>query len=152
MRNVGVEWEGPFSIDKVLELTDENKDFGIYQIYGRHIIFGTGSLLYIGETNTTFGQRFKTEHKVWLDEEEGVFIHVGRIMSEDYDAYGRKQVIEDTEALTIYWHSPPYNSCHVQRYKRQPLKVVNLGKRGSLDKEYSSSNRKRWGWKDDDYS
>ena len=156
MRSVRVEWEGPFSIDQVLELDDEDEDCGLYQIYGRHIIFGGGSLLYIGMTISTFSQRF-TEHIVWLEEEEGVFIHIGRIVSEDY-AYDPpywsdwQKVLEDTEALTIYWHSPPYNSQHIQRYKRQPLKVVNLGKRGSLDKEYSSSNRRRWGWTDDDYS
>ena len=151
MRSVRVEWEGPFSIEEVLELDNRNKDYGLYQIYGRHVIFGAGSLLYVGETNQTFGQRF-TKHTEWLEEEEGVFIHAGRIVNEDYNACNRKQVIEDTEALTIYWHSPPYNSDHIQRYKRQPLRVVNLGKRGSLDKEYSSSNRKRWGWTDDDYS
>ena len=114
------------------------------------------SLLYIGMTTSTFSQRF-AEHIVWLEEEEGVFIHVGRIVSGDY-AYDPpywsdwQKVLEDAEALTIYWHSPPYNSQHIQRYSRQSLKVVNLGKRGSLDKEYSSSNRKKWGWTDDDYS
>ena len=149
MRSVRVEWEGPFSIDAVLELDDKNKDFGIYQIYGHHIIFGAGSLLYIGETNQTFRQRFITEHIVWLEEEEGVLIHVGRIMKEDYDAYDRKKVIKDTEALTIKWHSPPYNSLNIGTYNGQRLKVVNLGALGSLEEEYISSNRKRWGYPGD---
>ncbi len=123
----------------MLELDNKNKDFGIYQIYGRHIIFGADSLLYIGETNQTFSQRF-AEHTGWL-EEEGGSIHVGRIVSEDYDAYNRKKVIKDTEALTINWHSPPYNSSNIDTYNGQRLKVVNLGERGSLEEEYISSNQ-----------
>ena len=144
------------SIDQALALDDEDEDCGLYQIYGHHIIFEEGSLLYIGMTTSTFSQRF-AEHIVWLKEEEDVFIHVGRIVSEDYahdPPYWSdwQKVLKDTEALTIYWHSPPYNSDHIQRYNRQPLKVVNLGKRGSLEEEYISSNGKRWGWTDDDYS
>ena len=54
MRVVKIEWEGPFTIDQVLELNDKSKDFGLYQIYGRHVIFGVGSLLYIGKTEDTF--------------------------------------------------------------------------------------------------
>ena len=44
MRQVTIEWEGPFSFDKVRANRD---DYGLYQIYGEHIIFGKDSLLYI---------------------------------------------------------------------------------------------------------
>ena len=44
MRTVRVEWEGPLSLDQVKELDDKDEDCGLYQIYGRHIIFGDGSL------------------------------------------------------------------------------------------------------------
>ena len=54
MRSVRIEWEGPFSIEEVLELNDGNKDYGLYQIYGHHIVYGKDSLLYIGQTGTTF--------------------------------------------------------------------------------------------------
>ena len=117
MRTVRVEWEGSLTIDEVLELGDPNRDFGLYQIYGCHVIFGDNSLLYIGETATkerTFSQRF-VEHAGWLKEEKGVFIYVGRINKEDYGA-DRQQVIKDTEAFTIYWHSPPYNSSNIDTY------------------------------------
>ena len=137
MRRVRIEWEGPFSIEKVLELGDRNKDYGLYQIYGHHIVYGKDSLLYIGQTGNTFSQRFRSEHLVWLEEEEGVFIHVGRIASEDYDEQARK----DAEALTINWHSPAYNSSNIETYNGQRLKVVNRGERGSLVAEYISDNR-----------
>lgn len=145
MRSVRVEREGPLPPDRVLRLNDRIEDFGLYQIYGRHIIFGPGSLLYIGETNQTFGERF-TEHLAWLEEEEEVFIHVGCIVSKDYKQYERTKILKDTEALTIKWHSPPYNSRNIETYNGQRLKVVNQGERGSLVKQYRSRDRKRWGW------
>ena len=138
MCRVRIEWEGPFSIEKVLELDDSNKDYGLYQIYGHHIVYGQDSLLYIGQTGTTFSQRFKSEHLAWLaDEEEGIFVHVGRIASEDYDEQARK----DAEALTIYWHSPAYNSSNIETYNGQRLKVVNRGESRALQTEYISDNR-----------
>lgn len=143
LRSVTVEWTGPFKIDQVLEMTGKD-DYGVYQIYGHHIIFGEASLLYIGETNQTFGRRFSGHNHEWLQEEEGVFIHVGRIVS-DYDEYDRKQLIKDTEALTIYWHSPPYNSNNIDKYKGRLLEVVNTGEYGKLQREYVSSARYREG-------
>ena len=56
MRTVRVKWEGPLSLDVVKELDDE--DCGLYQIYGRHIIFGEDSLLYVGMTTWAFERRF----------------------------------------------------------------------------------------------
>ena len=38
MRTVRIEWEGRLSLDEVEVLEDEG--CGLYQIYGRHIIFG----------------------------------------------------------------------------------------------------------------
>ena len=74
---------------------------------------------------------------MWLKEEEGVFIHVGRIASEDYDEQARK----DAEALTINWHSPAYNSSNIETYNGQRLKVVNRGEYRDLKTEYISDNR-----------
>ena len=148
MRSVRVEWEGPFSIEEVLKLNDQNDDYGLYQIYGRHIIFGANSLLYIGKAEgLTFSQRFNQHYLEWLLEEEGVSIRVGRIASEDYaydppDWSDWQKVLRDAEALTIYWHSPPYNSMNISKYKRQRLKVVNKDERGVLVAEYISDEHK----------
>ena len=148
MRSVRVEWEGPFPIEEVLRLNDQDDDYGLYQIYGRHIIFGANSLLYIGKAEgLTFSQRFNQHCSEWLLEEEGVSIRVGRIASEDYaydppDWSDWRKVLRDAEALTIYWHSPPYNSMNISEYKGQHLKVVNKDERGVLVAEYISDERK----------
>ena len=138
MRCVRIKWQGPFSIEDVLMLNDENDDYGLYQIYGRHIIFGADSLLYIGMArDQTFGQRLSQHNTEWLWEEEGLSIRLGRIHIEDYasdppDWSDWRQVLGDVEALEIYWHSPPYNSANISEYNGQRLQVVNKGERGSL--------------------
>ena len=148
VRSVRIEWEGPFSIEEVLRLNDQDDDYGLYQIYGRHIIFGANSLLYIGKAEgLTFSQRFNQHCSEWLSEEEGVSIRVGRIASEDYiydppDWSDWQKVLRDAEALTIYWHSPPYNSMNISEYKGQRLRVVNKGERSALVAEYISDERK----------
>ena len=150
MRSVRIEWEGPLSLDEVKELADGDEDCGLYQIYGRHIIFGDDSLLYIGMTTSTFRSRFfsgREPHIEWLVEEEGVSVYVGRIVEEDYKHdpphwSDWQNVLKDAEALTIYWHSPPYNSSNIETYNGQRLKAVNLGNPGDLCAEYISDNRK----------
>ena len=139
LNSVTVDWAGPFAIDEVLPMTKVD-DYGLYQIYGNHTVYGAGSLLYIGETDKTFGQRFADHKSEWLQDEGGVFIHVGRIVS-DYDEYDRKQLIKDTEALTINKHLPARNSNNIDRYKGRLLKVVNTGEYGSLQAEYASRKR-----------
>ena len=55
-------WEGPFRLDNLSKLQDENKDYGVYQIYGRHLVYGSGVLLYIGKaSDQTFGKRISQE-------------------------------------------------------------------------------------------
>ena len=74
-------------------------------------------------------------------------VDVGRIVEEDYKHdpphwSDWQNVLKDAEALTIYWHSPPYNSSNIETYNGQRLKVVNLGNPGDLCAEYISDNRK----------
>ena len=149
MRTVRVEWEGPLSLDEVKALDDD--DCGLYQIYGRHIICGDDSLLYVGMTTTTYNRRFFSgpdPHIDWLEEEE-LSVYVGRIVEEDYahDPHWEdwEHLLRDAEALTIYWHSPPYNSSNIGTYNGQRLEVVNLGNYSSLCEGYKSRDCKRWG-------
>lgn len=144
MRQVRVAWVGPLSIEQALQLDDQDNDYGLYQIYGQHIIFGPGSLLYIGMAREqTFKSRLRQHDVDWLHQEKGVLVRVGRIDPGDYayepdnwpDWY---RLLGDTEALEIYWHSPPYNSSNISEYKGQDLRILNEGERGSLSQECAS--------------
>lgn len=45
---IQIKWESPFRID---DLNDDEIDYGIYQIYGNHLVYGENVLLYIGQAN-----------------------------------------------------------------------------------------------------
>jgi len=50
----------------------------------------------------------------------------------------RRALIKDLEALTICWHSPPYNSTFINSYTGRPLRVKSWKNRGRLLPEFSS--------------
>ena len=119
-------WEGPFKPGQVIsQLTDAGKppdydgnDYGLYQIYGRHLISGPDALLYVGEaTQQTFSARLR-QHQSWLVDEWPVQVYVGRIYSprrhSAKDQWGgwRRDVLM-AEMLIIYKYSPHYNSVHI---------------------------------------
>lgn len=60
-----ISWEGPFTAEDVVSL-NKDWDYGIYQIYGTHNIFGADSLLYIGKAmEQTFADRI-VQHEHWI--------------------------------------------------------------------------------------
>jgi len=137
-RPLRVRWQLPCARADVAKKSGDD-DYGMYQIYGHHVVFGPGALLYIGiAVDRPFAARF-SEHASWLDSESDVLVRLGRIEREEYkDDAEWENLLRDLEALTIYWHSPPYNSKNIVSYNRNPLRVQNWGDRGRLLPEYSS--------------
>lgn len=143
-RLVRIEWDKAQSLDEALSSNlTTTEDYGLYQVYGNHVVFGPSSLLYVGRnTEQTFKNRLD-QHRYWLKHEQDVSIRVGRIRKGDFehDAAEWKdwtELVKDVEALTIFWHSPPYNSSGITRYKGGKLHVQNWAHRGRLLPEYSS--------------
>ena len=139
MRSIKIEWEGPFCLDYVIDELNRKDDYGLYQIYGTHIIFGPDSgadnLLNIGMTGpySTFSKRLKQKKAdwIWYNLEHGgeISIYIARRPSMS------EKEIKLVEALEIYWHSPPYNGEHIDsidNYRESPLQIVNKGSRFKL--------------------
>lgn len=63
MRKIILQWEGPFSEEQLKEKDNTFNEKGVYQIYGTHPTSGPNTLLYIGQTLTSFRQRLKEEIK-----------------------------------------------------------------------------------------
>ena len=62
MLDIHLVWEGPYTPDEARSF-HSNDDFGIYQYYGEHILYGINSLLYLGKAEkSTFGSRI-SQHK-----------------------------------------------------------------------------------------
>jgi hypothetical protein len=150
MRVVRVKWEGPFHLDEVKKLDDEYVDFGLYQIHGRHIIFGADSLLYIGKTEDTFSKRVKGNYAGWKpgtpwhQDDNEVSVRVGRLNNYQQEFnYQRKsdfsQLLKDVEDFQIFCHSPPYNGTSISSYNGQSLIIENAGELGDLRERLSTA-------------
>jgi len=105
-------------------------------------VFKDNALLYIGRaTDQTFGERIKQEN--WWKDEWDLTVYLGRIESINdnkfFNATLRKEVIEDAEALLIYFHSPPYNASSIANPPRpkKDLRIINRGDSGELYMEVS---------------
>ena len=140
-RVIRVEWEGTFSIDEVREMNNENDGPGLYQIYGRHLIYGSGILLYIGKSEKQLVTRVKQQHaswksrKPWHQEDDEFLVRLGWL---DYKGVDFRKVLADVEAFEIFYHSPAYNEQYISTYHGQSLIVVNEGQRGDLCYRLSS--------------
>lgn len=82
---IQIKWEGPFNLSELTTLNDTEIDYGIYQIYGSHLVYGDNVLLYIGQANQqTFCTRI-SQHSYWLENDFSFYI--GRLSGENTPSY-----------------------------------------------------------------
>ncbi len=119
----------------------DGEDYGLYQIYGKHILYGSNALLYIGKaTKQTFSRRFKWHIKWWLTGEESIRVYIGTIY--DPKKHSRKdnwrsweRDVEVGEKMMIYKYSPNYNSLNISNppgLGKRSILLVHKGKRNRL--------------------
>ena len=149
---IHIEWAGPYRLDAVTSLTSPT-DYGVYQIYGGHPVYGSSALLYIGLAAAQyFGQRIPQEEH-WLNnrDAERVEVYVGRLSGSktpDDDTWTKH--IRLAERLLIYAHSPPMNnqkSLAALEAELRFIRVLNWGKHRDLLPEVSGA---RWTSRYDD--
>jgi hypothetical protein len=109
---IHLDWDGPFRLDAVPQLVGA-ADYGVYQIYGGHPVYGSSALLYIGlAASQHFGQRIPQE-AWWLDNRDAgrVEVYVGRLAGTTTpDDATWDNHIRLAERLLIFAHSPPMNT------------------------------------------
>ncbi len=143
-----VKWEGPFTPAEVRARYVnggsaprwEGPDYGLYQIYGKHIVAGK-TLIYVGKANRqTFSRRFK-QHAKWLDGETGIEVYLGRIYDRKRHTSARQWKGWETdvylaERLVIHKYSPNYNSSSIARppvFAHKRVVLVHAGRRARLE-------------------
>lgn len=139
---IHIQWEGPVTLYNISQLNDSVQDYGVYQVYGHHPIYGPNSLLYIGQAKQqTFFQRLSQEP--WELEERDFIFFVGRLADTKQpsnDVWDKR--IDLAERMLIYAHSPAYNSSGLQSTPGKEfydLHVLNWGNFGSLLPEVSGN-------------
>lgn len=143
LERIDIFWEGPLTLESSKELNGPT-DYGLYQFYGNHIIYGQNALLYIGRAkDISFGARMG-QHKLkdWTGSSGN--IHIGRLCGESQPANDQhwSHLIEIAEKLLIYAHTPSWNSANINNFRDVgDIHIFNWGSPGQLLPEVTS---KRW--------
>jgi hypothetical protein len=121
-------WDGPYRLDEISRFKD-GPDYGVYQIYGTHSVLGPDIPLYIGRAEkNSFSERIPA-HQEWIQWEPSMAnIYIGRLVGTDEMTNARwaewEEMIRRTEALLIYFCSPPYNSSGIKTLAEYPATIV----------------------------
>ena len=152
MKQISIEWEGPISIENT-KLLNKDSDIGLYQFYGRHLIFGRDSFLYIGRTTTSFAERIFAHVKYnameniyhredLIKDAVGYFskVYCGRLIDPPPAREDLEKLIKDAEKLLIYACTPPWNQSGASKLElaHPDLYISNFGSCGSLLTEVSA--------------
>lgn len=150
---IHIEWDGPYKLDAIRSLRGPT-DYGIYQVYGGHPVYGANRLLYIGLSAAQhFGERIPQETQWLYNRDAGrVEFYVGRLsgsQTPDDETWDRQ--IRLAERLLIYTHCPPFNTQKGLGKLEQELRfvhVLNWGNHRDLLPEVSGA---RWASRDDEF-
>lgn len=139
---IQIHWEGPYKISDLPKLKNGVTDYGIYQIYGNHPVYGKDVLLYIGKAYVqTFGERIPQEN--WLDtnDSNNIKIYVGRFHGPQTPTETEWFYENDlAEKLLIHVHKPAYNSKSISSIRHsdyENIHILNWGHYRSLHPELS---------------
>ena len=140
---IHIDWVSGISLEDSYSLLYPH-DYGIYQVYGTHPVYGKNVLLYIGKArDQKIGERLKQHEKFYYNQDsDQIQVYTGRIGSnnpkEDYDQWG--SLIDIAEKLLIFTHQPAYNSSNINSAKDIPINahIMNWGNRGMLLPEVSA--------------
>jgi hypothetical protein len=146
MNCVHVMWEGPYKHDKLSDLRNGNSDYGVYQIYGAHPVYGSDVLMYIGKADQqTFGVRIPQTYSDWEyfnSDPKRLTVYVGRLVgtgpTPNLSEWSR--LIGLVEKLLIVAHWPGGNTQHINagfEGDDKNVLVINLGAYRSLLPEVS---------------
>ncbi len=106
---ISINWDGPFEYNDVIKgRHDEFSEVGgLYQIYCNH--FEDNTLMYIGMTENSFGNRIKSKSH-WLDwESKLAAIYLEKIVSLD-SSENHAKFLRRAEMMLIYFCAPPVNN------------------------------------------
>ena len=147
---IHIQWQGPFALPKIKSMKDDSKDYGVYQIYGAHRVYGTNVLLYLGKASEqTFAKRIGQEGwDIWEYNEGKVEIRLGRLVGEQTPSNAQwENQIDLAEVLLINAHKPAQNASSIGELSQlrdkdlRNVHVLNWGDFGALLPEVSGD---RW--------
>lgn len=144
-REINILWEGPFKLNELISLNDESKDYGIYQIYGGHPVYGTNVLLYIGKAaKQTFCERINQEGWDGNKNAKSLNIYIGRMTGKTPTNELWCKEIGIAEKLLIYAHEPAFNSQNIKFIPEDDVKDIHIFNWGCYCDLMPEVSGKRW--------
>ncbi|MEX3624881.1 hypothetical protein [Viridibacillus arvi] len=151
--DININWYGPYTLNEVYEYKDNYCDFGVYQIYGSHPIYGSGILLYVGKAvQQTFGVRIG-QHE-WEDNKDSgnIQVYIGRLRKDEITSIKEWQNrITMAESIILYAGSPARNSASIKTLPigYEYIHVLNWGQYRDLLPEISGKRFSTCTWGED---
>ncbi len=138
---INIMWEGPLTLQEAYGKNGES-DYGVYQVYGDHPVYGRDVLFYIGKAEKqTFGRRLETHEQDFEGWDQDVQIYVGRIYTEKKSRPSDEEwnsMIDRAEKILIPACWPALNSRDIggpSNFGEDEIKnllILNWGKFRSL--------------------
>lgn len=125
---IQIDWDGPYKITELPQLTDSIRDYGVYQIYGYHPVYGNDVLLYIGKADhQTFGKRIPRENWWDTNDSNNTKIYAGRLRGpQTPNQLEWSLEIDLAEQLLIYVHKPAYNARSVSSLRNSKVQNIHI--------------------------
>ncbi|MCG7344021.1 hypothetical protein MHZ92_07750 [Sporosarcina sp. ACRSL] len=146
MKLIHIDWEGPYTLENLRALMNEETDYGIYQVYGKHPVYGSNVLLYIGKADMqTIGKRISQENWWNTNDSNRHLIYAGRLMGEQTpEEIDWSIEIDLAEKLLIYVHKPAYNSQNLSNIPHESLQDIHILNWGSYRDLFPEVSGLRW--------
>ena len=137
MNNIRIEWKGPYKLTDIgydydgenymlkKAKLDDKIDFGVYQVYGFHPVYGNNVLLYIGKAKEqTFAKRLSQEGWEYNADYKNLQIYVGRLFSNEELTLSKwSEFVDIAESMLIYAHAPAMNSSNILNISKDKKKL-----------------------------
>lgn len=147
---INILWEKiPFDFE-IIKTKNSESDFGLYQVYGKHNVYGQNALLYIGQSNIQkFSNRLKDRWEFIESSCIPKFICLGKIVKSknasepfEYEINEWEKIINIAEKILIKTHTPAMNKQDVtglfNKEQDENYLILNWGDYGKLLPEVSN--------------
>ena len=147
MKIIHVQWDGPYDYEEAEGLNNKNYDYGVYQVYGSHPVYGSDVLVYIDWQTTGHSVRDLGTETILrlfvLGKTAGTSVTMlvaWRAARFRTTKLGPKR-FSIVEKLLIYSHRPAANSQNIRSIpgatELEDVHILNWGNRRDLLYEVS---------------